>query len=170
MTNSHSVVLSDLLSPATVKLDLQSSDRHEVLAELVNQIPQLAKEPAARQTLLRALHERERLHSTGIGDGIALHHARNALCCARLRFSGLGLPPAYGIRPSDFNHVRCPELPGQLQPLRNQIRRDHLHAAQCQRQSRRFTHQPGVVALMAMISANQIIFRVLVEQHQPAIL
>jgi nitrogen PTS system EIIA component len=79
MTNSHSVVLSDLLSPATVKLDLQSTDRDAVLAELVNQVPQLANEPAARQTLLRALHERERLHSTGIGDGIALPHARNAL-------------------------------------------------------------------------------------------
>jgi mannitol/fructose-specific phosphotransferase system IIA component (Ntr-type) len=50
-----------------------------VLTELVNQIPQLANEPAERQTLLRALHERERLHSTGIGDGIALPHARNAL-------------------------------------------------------------------------------------------
>jgi mannitol/fructose-specific phosphotransferase system IIA component (Ntr-type) len=79
MTNSHSVVLSDLLSPATVKLDLQSTDRDAVLEELVNQIPQLANEPTARQTLLRALHERERLHSTGIGDGIALPHARNAL-------------------------------------------------------------------------------------------
>jgi mannitol/fructose-specific phosphotransferase system IIA component (Ntr-type) len=79
MTTSHSVVLSELLSPATIKLDLQSTDRDSVLEELVNQIPQLAKEPAARQTLLRALHERERLHSTGIGDGIALPHARNAL-------------------------------------------------------------------------------------------
>jgi mannitol/fructose-specific phosphotransferase system IIA component (Ntr-type) len=29
--------------------------------------------------LLRALHEREQLHSTGIGDGIALPHSRNAL-------------------------------------------------------------------------------------------
>ena len=79
MTNSHSVVLSALLSPETIKLDLQSTDRDSVLTELVDQIPQLANEPAARQTLLRALHERERLHSTGIGDGIALPHARNAL-------------------------------------------------------------------------------------------
>jgi mannitol/fructose-specific phosphotransferase system IIA component (Ntr-type) len=29
--------------------------------------------------LIRALHEREQLYSTGIGDGIALPHARNAL-------------------------------------------------------------------------------------------
>ena len=79
MTMSHSVALSDLLSPATIKLDLQSADRDSVLAELVSLIPQLAKDPAGRETLLRALHERERLHSTGIGDGIALPHARNAL-------------------------------------------------------------------------------------------
>jgi nitrogen PTS system EIIA component len=79
MKNSHSVVLSDLLSPATINLDLQSADRDSVLSELVNQIPQLAGQPAARQTLLRALRERERLHSTGIGDGVALPHARNAL-------------------------------------------------------------------------------------------
>ena len=79
MTNSHSVVLSKLLSPAAIKLDLRSTDRDSALAELVEQIPQLAKEPAARQTLLKALHEREQLHSTGIGDGIALPHARNAL-------------------------------------------------------------------------------------------
>lgn len=79
MKNSHSVILSELLSPATVNLDLQSTDRDAVLSELVNRVPRLAQEPAARQTLLRALHERERLHSTGIGDGIALPHARNAL-------------------------------------------------------------------------------------------
>jgi len=79
MTNSHSVVLSELLSPRSINLDLQSADRDSVLSELVNQIPQLAKQPAARQTLLRALQEREQLHSTGIGDGIALPHARNAL-------------------------------------------------------------------------------------------
>ena len=79
MNHSKSVVLSELLSPATINLNLQSADRDAVLGELVNQIPQLAQEPAARQTLLRALREREQLHSTGIGDGIALPHARNAL-------------------------------------------------------------------------------------------
>ena len=79
MKNSHSVVLSELLSPTTIALDLKSADRDAVLSELVNQIPQLAARPDARQTLLRALREREQLHSTGIGDGIALPHARNAL-------------------------------------------------------------------------------------------
>jgi len=62
-----------------MNLNLASTDRDAVLNELVNQIPQLAKQPEARKTLLRALQERELLHSTGIGDGIALPHARNAL-------------------------------------------------------------------------------------------
>jgi mannitol/fructose-specific phosphotransferase system IIA component (Ntr-type) len=79
MKTNNSVVLSELLSPATIKLNLHSLDRDSVLDELVNQIPVLTDQPAARQTLLRALHERELLHSTGIGDGIALPHARNAL-------------------------------------------------------------------------------------------
>jgi mannitol/fructose-specific phosphotransferase system IIA component (Ntr-type) len=79
MKNSNSVVLSELFTPASINLDLKSVDRDSVLDELVNQIPQLAKLPEARQTLLRALREREQLHSTGIGDGIALPHSRNAL-------------------------------------------------------------------------------------------
>ncbi len=79
MENSASVLLNELLSPARIQLDLESKDRESVLRELVNQIPELAEQPAARQTLLRALQEREQLHSTGIGDGIALPHSRNAL-------------------------------------------------------------------------------------------
>jgi mannitol/fructose-specific phosphotransferase system IIA component (Ntr-type) len=71
--------LSDLLSPATINLHLRSKDSEAVLAELVDGVPQLQQQPDARQTLLRALQEREQLHSTGIGDGIALPHARNAL-------------------------------------------------------------------------------------------
>jgi mannitol/fructose-specific phosphotransferase system IIA component (Ntr-type) len=69
---NNSVVLSELLSPATINLNLRTWIRDSVLQELVNQIPELARQPDAQQTLLRALHDREQLHSTGIGDGIAL--------------------------------------------------------------------------------------------------
>src|SRR5258708_19543233 len=79
MKNSNPVVLRELFSPANINLSLTSTDRHAVLSELVNQIPELATQPAARQVLVRALIEREQLHSTGIGDGIALPHSRNAL-------------------------------------------------------------------------------------------
>jgi mannitol/fructose-specific phosphotransferase system IIA component (Ntr-type) len=79
MAPSTALALSDLLSPATIILSLASSERDGVLEELVWQIPELKSQPEGRATLLRALRERERLHSTGIGDGVALPHARNAL-------------------------------------------------------------------------------------------
>lgn len=79
MQNTGSTILADALSPKRINLNLRSTERSTVLAELVNQISELGEQPEARQTLLRALHEREQLHSTGIGDGIALPHSRNAL-------------------------------------------------------------------------------------------
>jgi len=79
MKNSGPISLNQLLSPATVNLNLKSSDRESVLGELVDQIPEFTDQPETRKTLLHALHEREQLHSTGIGDGVALPHARNAL-------------------------------------------------------------------------------------------
>src|SRR5262249_3713690 len=62
-----------------IKLNLASKTREAVLQELISLIPELEGQAEARQTLQRALIEREQLHSTGIGDGIALPHARNAL-------------------------------------------------------------------------------------------
>jgi mannitol/fructose-specific phosphotransferase system IIA component (Ntr-type) len=79
MNGSKDFAVSQLLEPATINLRMTSVDRDAALADLVNQIPDLATQPAAREVLLRALHEREQLHSTGIGEGIALPHARNAL-------------------------------------------------------------------------------------------
>ena len=79
MKCSGSILLSEVISNSSIALNLKSQDRDSVLKELVEHIPQLANQPEARQTLLKALHEREQLHSTGIGDGVALPHARNAL-------------------------------------------------------------------------------------------
>ena len=78
-TGSGHFSLASLLSPASIKLPMASRQRDESLAELVDQIPEIAGHLDARQALLRALKEREELHSTGIGDGVALPHARNAL-------------------------------------------------------------------------------------------
>jgi len=75
----NSLKLHELLSPATVRLTLTGRDRDSVLRELVGLIPKIEEHPTMRDTLLRALHEREQLHSTGIGDGVAFPHARNAL-------------------------------------------------------------------------------------------
>lgn len=79
MKNTGHVTFDEMLSPARIKLNLESGDREAVLKELVNQIPELAEQPESKQKLLRALQEREQLHSTAIGDGVALPHSRNAL-------------------------------------------------------------------------------------------
>ena len=73
------LVISELICASTIELQLRGLERDEVLTELVAKIPEISDRPEARQTLLRALQEREHLHSTGIGDGVALPHARNAL-------------------------------------------------------------------------------------------
>ncbi|HYT58715.1 MAG TPA: PTS sugar transporter subunit IIA [Haliangiales bacterium] len=73
------LLISDVICLATIELHLRGRRRDEVLMELVSRIPEIANRPEAKQTLLRALQEREQLHSTGVGDGVALPHARNAL-------------------------------------------------------------------------------------------
>lgn len=79
MTNPSPRAVSEMIRPANIKLHLVADNSETVLDELTCQIPEILNQPAARKTLLHALLERERLHSTGIGDGIALPHARNAL-------------------------------------------------------------------------------------------
>ena len=79
MKNPRPIILGELISAATIRLNLKSSTRDAVLRELVEAIPAIASQPDSQETLLRALREREQLYSTGIGDGIALPHARNAL-------------------------------------------------------------------------------------------
>jgi mannitol/fructose-specific phosphotransferase system IIA component (Ntr-type) len=76
---SSQLSIHKLLSPEHVKLGLRGRSRDEVLAELVEAVPELANCPADQQTLLQALREREELHSTSVGEGVALPHARNAL-------------------------------------------------------------------------------------------
>jgi mannitol/fructose-specific phosphotransferase system IIA component (Ntr-type) len=76
---SNRFCVSDLLAPAAVLLHLASPDRDALLAELAAAIPELRAAPEKRDSLLLALRQREELHSTGIGDGVALPHARTAL-------------------------------------------------------------------------------------------
>ena len=77
--NKSGIVLHQLLGPGSIQLNLTSSGRDDVLEELIRLIPEISGNAVSQQTLLRALQEREKLHSTGIGSGVALPHARSAL-------------------------------------------------------------------------------------------
>jgi nitrogen PTS system EIIA component len=71
--------LSGLIRAEQVQLELRGADKTAVLKELVGVVPELKEEPAQQQFFLQALLERERLHTTSIGEGVALPHARNPL-------------------------------------------------------------------------------------------
>jgi PTS system nitrogen regulatory IIA component len=67
--------LSELLYEDSVIPDMKATDKTEVLEELVEalrkRLPSLDK-----NALVKVLLERERLGSTGIGDGIAIPHGK----------------------------------------------------------------------------------------------
>lgn len=67
--------LSEILAEENILPDLKSKDKKGVLEELaetvVNQEPSVDK-----SSLVKILLERERLGSTGIGDGVAIPHGK----------------------------------------------------------------------------------------------
>ena len=71
--------IGNLLLRSTIELSLRSTERDAVFAELIGKIPDLVRRLDARQTLLQALQEREKLCSTGFGSGVALPHTRNSI-------------------------------------------------------------------------------------------
>jgi nitrogen PTS system EIIA component len=71
--------LSELLRPEQIQLQLHGADKTSVLKELVELVPETRNEPGQQELFLNALLERERLHTTAIGDGVALPHARNPM-------------------------------------------------------------------------------------------
>ena len=71
--------ISTLLSGHTIVLNLLSNQRDNLFAELIDRIPGIHARPQARQSLLTAVCEREQMHTTALGDGVAIPHARNAI-------------------------------------------------------------------------------------------
>jgi len=65
--------LTDFLSPETIKVPLEGTSKVEVLRELVELTCQ-GEEEQFRDAVLKTVMERERLMSSGIGQGIALSH------------------------------------------------------------------------------------------------
>lgn len=65
----------DFLHPKAIILELQSRDKRGVIAELVEL---LAKEKKVKdvQKAVNAVIEREKLGSTGVGQGVAIPHGR----------------------------------------------------------------------------------------------
>jgi PTS system nitrogen regulatory IIA component len=69
------VSLTRLLKEKCVKLDLRQTDKKKVMAELVDFIAENTK-LKDKKAFLSALLKREKLGSTGIGNGVAIPHAK----------------------------------------------------------------------------------------------
>ncbi len=67
--------ITDLLNPAAIAPELQATGKNEVLAELTDAMLKV-EDHLDRQEVIRVLQERERLGSTGIGDGVAIPHGK----------------------------------------------------------------------------------------------
>jgi PTS system nitrogen regulatory IIA component len=70
-----SVKIAEILDPAAIVAELKGTTKKDVLAELTEAL--VAARPSLnRDEVIRVLLERERLGSTGIGDGVAIPHGK----------------------------------------------------------------------------------------------
>jgi len=67
--------IAELLAPAAVVAQMKATGKNAALEELAEAITR-AHAGLDRDAILRVLHERERLGSTGIGDGVAIPHGK----------------------------------------------------------------------------------------------
>lgn len=68
-----STKLSELLKPECIELDLKEKKKADIIRELTEMVSRCA-ELGDSETICEALMEREKLGSTGIGNGIAIPH------------------------------------------------------------------------------------------------
>lgn len=68
--------VGDLLAPERVRVPLEGLDKESILAELVDLVARSTGLAVQRDEIQRAVWEREEVLSTGIGEGIALPHAK----------------------------------------------------------------------------------------------
>jgi fructose-specific phosphotransferase system IIA component len=69
------MTISELLDEKVVKVDLRSRTKHEVLEEMVSLLEEAGK-IRDKKKVLDAILKREDLMSTGIGNGVAIPHAK----------------------------------------------------------------------------------------------
>ena len=70
------MTLLDILSHESTIVDLKGETKEEIIAELVNSL-HVGDAINDRDKVLQAVLEREKIMSTGIGDGIAIPHGKS---------------------------------------------------------------------------------------------
>lgn len=72
-----SMKISELLNPQAIVADLQAREKDSALAELTDALV-TCEASLDRDEVIEVLQEREKLGSTGIGDGVAIPHGKLA--------------------------------------------------------------------------------------------
>lgn len=70
------MTLLDILSPQSTLVGLQGETKEEIIEELVDSL-EIGTVVTDRGKVLQAVIEREKIMSTGIGDGIAIPHGKS---------------------------------------------------------------------------------------------
>lgn len=70
--------VGDLLAPGDIRLDVDATNREQVLAEIARTLA--SRRGMSAQFVLEELTAREKLGSTGVGHGVAIPHARMSQC------------------------------------------------------------------------------------------
>jgi fructose-specific phosphotransferase system IIA component len=68
--------LLDILSPKSIKVPLQATEKKAVITELVDLLAD-AKLIKDRETIKKVVWEREQQRTTGIGEGLAIPHGKS---------------------------------------------------------------------------------------------
>ena len=82
------MLITDILDKRSIELDLQATEKDEVLGELVELLAKV-KPIGDKKVILKALVDRENLGSTGIGQGIAIPHGKTDKVTELMAFLGI---------------------------------------------------------------------------------
>ena len=149
--------LTDILTPDAVVAGLKATNKKQLLQELSDRAADLSGLPA--REIFDALLHRERLGSTGIGEGVAIPHGK----LARVKsifglFARLDRPVDFGSldgAPVDLVFLLiAPEASGA----------DHLKALACAARMRR---DPGLVATIRATRDHDARDSLIAQRYKP---
>lgn len=147
--------LREFFSPTAVRLPLAAISKEAALAEMVGL---LGVDEKSEETLLRMLHRRETLGSTGVGRGVAVPHCRS-LVVNRLQLAyghspdGLPYDAADGLPVHHLFLIVAPpnEMSNQYLPILGKIAQ--------------FAKEPGVPEQLARLTTPAEFFQLLAEKR-----
>lgn len=97
--------LQDLLTDKVIRIPLQNTEKEKIIEEMIDLLAQ-TKKLRDRNLALAKVLERERVMSTGMGEGVAIPHAKTEAVDE--------LVAAFGITSSDVDFQAIDEKPVRL--------------------------------------------------------